>query len=623
MTAKLQTILCEKPSQAADWAKFFNFLPSHKKRNHYIDTTRGIAIVHGVGHLFELAPPEYYVPELAKSWSLQYLPVCPAEFKVQLKPELKPVFDTIKSVLSKTSELLIATDADNEGELIARDIIEHSGYKGVVKRVLYSSTVKKSLQKAYDNPVPEKTTRRMAAEASLRRRLDWLVGMNGTMALSSVLRNNGSLPKGHFPVGRVITAISLIVYFNDMARRQFVEKTFYTLKAKLRTKTGGQFTATLQYPDKFLDPTIGRCTSLKVAQAFSDALKGKSVQVAQISSEEKSKVAPLPHDLSSLQSALDKHGIDADEGLALLQGLYDTPVSAVTYPRTECRYLPEAMLDDVKLIVNHLNDLREIKKLDLDLAKKPASFNDKKVEVHHGIIPTTKSVNLSKLTEKQICVYLTIALRFVAQFMPDYRYLSQKVTLTAGDFSLAASSVKVLSEGWRQAERMLMLSGTPDSDDDVDGEDGADQGIDVTEGEVVQVVDVEIVTSKTQKPSAFTTAKLIDEMKRPGRWSTNQDLAKVLNDSDGIGTPATRSDVIKRALQKGLIVKKGRYLAPSKFFEDHAVRLKSMDPGFTALMQREIKAGIESTESEEKTIKQFQKYLIKVIAEWQRASVKA
>lgn len=620
MTAKLQTILCEKPSQAADWAKFLKFSPSHKKRNHYIDTSRGIAIIHGVGHLFELAPPEHYVPELAKSWSLKHLPVFPAEFKVQLKADLKPVFDTIKSILAKTSLLLIATDADNEGELIARDIIEHAGYKGDVKRVLYSSTDKKALQKAYENPVPESKTRVMASEASLRRRLDWLVGMNGTMALSTMLRANGSMPKGAFPVGRVITAISLIVYFNELARRQFVEKTFYIVKAKCRTSKGQEFVATAQYQDKFLDPDIGRCTSLKVAHAYAEALKGKPAQVSAIKSEEKSKSPPLPHDLSSLQSAVDKFGIDADETLALLQSLYDAPVSAVTYPRTECRYLPEGMLDDVKLIVKHLNDLREVKKLDLDLTKKPAAFNDKKVEVHHGIIPTTQSAPLARLTEKQICVYLTIALRYVAQFMSDYKYLSQQLALTAGDIVLTAGSVKVLNDGWRQAERMLS-TGSSEESDDVEDEPG--QSIDVGQNDTVQIVGVEIVTDKTKKPSAFTTAKLIDEMKRPGRWCANKELSSILNDGDGIGTPATRSDVIKRALAKGLIVKKGRYLAPSKLFEDHAARFKNMDPGFTALMQREIKSGVESVAAEAAAIGKYQKYLSKVITEWQSVSGKA
>lgn len=621
-TAKdFKTILCEKPSQAADWARFLGFSPSHKRRNHYLDPSRNIAIIHGIGHLFGLAPPEEYVPELKKSWSLNNIPVFPKNFKVEVKPDTKAVFDVIKTVLAKTSLLLIATDADAEGELIAREIIQQAGYKGDLKRVLYSSTDKKALQKAYESPVDESTTRFMAEEASLRRRVDWLIGMNCTMALTTLLRSSGKLPKGAFPVGRVITAAAMIVYINEMARKNFVEQAYYSVKATCRSKSGSTFVATLQIPDKFLDQKIGRCTSLKYATAFAEGLKGKQLKVSSVERKEKAVKPPLPHDLSSLQGAMDKFSIDADEVLAILQTLYDPPVSGVSYPRTECRYLPEGMLDDVKSTVKHLNDIREVKRLNLDLSKKPSAFNDSKVVVHHGIVPTVQSVSLNRLTDKQTVVYLAIVLRYLAQFMADYQYVSQKVTLSSGDLLLLTGGKKTLLEGWRVAEGMLNKPGTEvetvDETAPQEGEDLEDsQFIDVEDGDLVSVTNVEIVKDKTKKPAQLTTAKLVDEMKKPAKWCTVPELAKMLQEGDGLGTPATQSEIVKRAITKGLIIKKGRYLTISKLFEDNASLFSKMDAGFTALLQRDIKA-VSGGISDSEIISKYQNYISRVLKEWQ------
>jgi DNA topoisomerase-3 len=607
------TLLCEKPSQAADWARYLGMKPAHKKRNHYIDPTRNIAIIHGVGHLFELAPPEHYVPELGKAWLTKLLPVFPKDYVVQLKDDMKPLFSVIKDVLSKTVRLLIATDADNEGELIARDIISHSGYKGRVERVLYSSTDKKALDKAWNNPVPEEKTRVMAKEAGLRRMLDWTVGMNLTMGLTSVMKSRGEIKSGAFSVGRVITATALIVYQNELARKNFKEQTYFIVKALCRTKDGSTFEARLRYPEKYLDEKLRKCVSAKTAQAFASAVNGAEFKAVTVLSEKKAKKAPLPHDLASLQAAVDKFEIDAKETLTLLQTLYDQPLSCVTYPRTECRYLPEGMLEDVKLIANHLNDLREVKRLNFDTSKKPRSFNDKKVEVHHGIIPTVKPVNLQRLTEKQLAIYLTIALRYIAQFMDDYEYLSQSIVLQNNQILLDAGSIKVVNNGWREAEKLVGSVG--EDEEDTDGSNGS-QSITIAEGDVVKVVKVEVITEKTKKPSALTTAKLVDAMKKPAKYVTNPDIAAMLDEGDGIGTSATRSDTIDRAIQKKLIQKDGRILVPTKLFQKHADKFTNMDPGFTALLQRSSKMVLEGKVSEKELLTQYQNYVRKLLEEW-------
>lgn len=604
---QVQTLLFEKPSQAADWARFLGFKPADKKRNYYFSKEKNIYLINAVGHLFGLAGPEHYVPELSKPWQLKHLPVFPKKFELNLSDDKKVIFNTIKTVLGKTDVLYIATDPDNEGELIARDIIRFANYSGHLKRVLFSATDNGSLKKAWDNPVSEETTRFMAKEADLRRRLDWMVGMNLTMAMTTLLRKNNEIKKGAFSVGRVITAASLIVYQNTMARKNFKPQTFYNVKLKCMKNSGDEFFVILDVPGEYLDKQSGRLLSSKVATSFANQLKGVEFKADTVEVKRKKISPPLPFDLSKLQVAVDRFDIGAKETLTLLQTLYDQPLSAVTYPRTDKRHLPESMLDDVKVIVNHLNSLSQIKKLDLDLDKKPKAFNDKKVNVHHGIIPSRKAVNLRRLTEKQIAIYLTISLRYVAQFMRDYEYDSQQVVLRTlnGKVSAGVRATKVVELGWKEAERVV--SGRDDSEDPV---------VEIKEGEIVKVVGSEVVEGKTKKPALMSEAKLVEAMENPSQYVTDPDARALLAEGDGIGTSATRSDTIDRAIKKNLIKKSGKGLESTRLFDQHVSKFKNMDAGLTAILQRAVKAASEGRVDEQSVIVQHQNFVTKMMSDW-------
>lgn len=601
---KLITYLCEKPSQAADVAKFLGLSPTDKRKNHFINEKLGIAVIHAVGHLFELEEPQVFVPELSKNWALSKLPVFPKNHQVVIKKGMEPLFNTIKGILKKSHTVVIATDADNEGELIARDIIAKTGFQGVVKRALYHATDDKSLRKAFDNLLDGKKTEKMALEADIRRRLDWIIGMNLTMAMTTVLKTNKELSKGAFPVGRVITAVGLIVYELEQRIKNFKPIKFYNVDAMCATENGEKFKARLKVPAQYCDED-GRCISAKAATSFANQLKGKTLSVASVKSEEKRETPPLPHDLSSLQIAVDKFGIDADETLQLLQGLYDKPNSVVTYPRTDCRYLPTGMLGDVKATIKHLNNLSEIKRLDFDMDRVPKSFNDKKVEIHHGIIPTLRAATLSRLTEKQLVVYLSIAIRFVMQFMNDYRYFSQQVVVQLGGVSLEAKAIQIIDRGWRSANVF-------------EGGDKVTSGdeISVAEGDQVKVIDATVIDGITKAPSRLSTAKLVAAMEKPARYVTDEKIKALLKEGDGIGTPATRSDVIKRALMKNIIMKKGKFVAPAKLFEKHAGKFIKMNPGFTALMQKQFKRVVADEITQEAFFSSNEVFVKRMIEEW-------
>ena len=602
MAKTLTTYLCEKPSQAADVAAFLGLKASLKRRNHYIDPVRGIAVCHAVGHLFELAPPEHYEPKLAKSWNSANLPVIPAKFEVTLKPEMKGVFSVIQGLLNKTDVLVIATDADNEGELIARDIIFHCKYKGQLKRALYSATDDKSLKAAFDNLQPASKTEFMAKEADIRRRLDWLIGMNCTMSFTQRLKSKNELKKGAFSVGRVITALGLIVYRREMEIQNFKPTKFYTVSA-ICVKGGERFNATLKMPAEYVDDN-GRCLKRQTADAFAAAMKGQTFSVTQSEKQIKSVSAELPYDLAALQIDADSFGIDADETLSLLQGLYDKPLSAVTYPRTDCRFLPEGMIGDAKVIMNHLNKLDTFKKFELDFDKKAKCFNDKKVAIHHGIIPSKGGINPKKLTDKQLIIYMLIALRYVQQFMPAYRYESTKVELQRGKFLLTVSAKKVVDLGWKVAE-LKSEKEKPEAN-----------LIALDKGDQAKVIDVLVEDKVTQPPSRLSSGKLIEAMEHPERFETDPDIKKLLKDGDGIGTPATRSDGIKRAFQKGLIIKSGKVAKPSRTFTKYASDFELFNPGFTAILQRTFNAVSSGKLQERELFIQNENIVRQMVEKW-------
>lgn len=605
MSKQLTTYLCEKPSQASELASFLGLKASHKRRNHYIDSSKGIAVCHAVGHLFELAPPEFYEPKLAKSWRSAPLPIIPEKFEVQLKNEMKGVFSVIQGLLKKTALLVIATDADNEGELIARDIISHAKYKGELKRALYSSTDTKALQTAFSNLKPASETAFMAKEADIRRKLDWVTGMNGTMAFTNYLKDKKALSKGAFSVGRVISALGMIVNNRELEIKTFVKQKYYPVTA-ICQYNGHKFAAKLKVPVEFADAE-GRCTNRQKAEALCSAIKGKKFRVTKSEKTVKNKGAELPYDLASLQIDADRFGIESDETLSLLQTLYDKPLSAVTYPRTDCRYLPEGMLEDAKPIISHLNKIDVIKSFSLNFDKAPKAFNNKKVAIHHGIIPSKKPVNTAKLTDKQLVIYLLISLRYAQQFMKPYSYESLSVEMQAGKLTLSLSGTRLLGKGWKKA----MLEGDKKED-----EDQTQELINIDVGAEPTVIDTLLEDKTTSPPSRLTSGKLIEAMEHPERFELDPEVKKVLAEGDGIGTPATRSDAIKRAFKKGLIVKHGRYSKPSKILSAHAGQLDYFTPGYSALLQRTLNAVAQGEVEERALFTQNENLVRRMVQKW-------
>lgn len=571
----LQTILTEKPSQARVIAELFGLTHQDKLKTHYYSKKKNLCIVSAQGHFFELAGPEFYQPLLKKGWKISHLPIVPSsldDFKVNLTPTYKERFADIKKRLEETSLLIVATDPDSEGELIGRDIIEHSGYKGVVQRVLCNSNEVSDFRAAFESPQDINLTASLAVEADTRRKLDWLIGMNGTMAATTSLKRKQLIAKkGVFNVGRVVSALSLIVYDHELKIKNFVPKTFYKIIATVNNGSDS-YDVELALPDSITDES-GKLLNKKVAEKLLNILP-KTLKVDSIDSKVKTEGAPPPFSLSSLQVECGKLNLSPSKVLSVIQTLYDSPVSALTYPRTDCKYLPSSILDSLPKIMTHLNKIPAIAEADFDLEKKPKCFDDSKITAHHAIAPTKKPFEFKNHTDTSKAVYMIVATRFVQQFMERYKYEASEVIMSSGDFHFKGKGKKEIDLGWKA------LSQTKSK------ENRLPENINI--GQVYDVV-YSIKESVTKPPSRLKESQLVEIMDSPANYVRDERYFNAVKESCGIGTSATQGATIEKAVKNGLIiVSKAGVVSPGTLLNKYSSALTNFSVENSVLMQKKI-----------------------------------
>lgn len=602
----MKLYLCEKPSQGEDVAKFLGMTAVHKKQGYY--QKDDVAVTWARGHLFKLQPPEHYVPDLKKKWDFSKLPVIPSDYQYILDVKSKPQFRVIKGLLKKCATVFIATDPDPEGECIARNILKFAAYKGEVQRVLYGSTDKKTLTKAFASPVPASDTAWMYHIAMARAMADWVVGMNLTMAMTLIvqrLESSGGFKKA-FPVGSVKTPAAMLVYLREQAIKAFKPTTYYEVEVDAYTASGDVFTLQLQVPDKA--KVDGHLLSADYARKAEDYLKKVKVGVVStLESETKKKQPPLPFELNSLQSACEKFDISPDETLEIAQSLYDKPYSSTSYPRTETPYLASGLEDDIADTVNHLLKIEAFAPLKplLDLSRRSKAWNDKKVKVHYGIIPTSNALDFSRLTPKQKAAYLLIAKRYLAQFLPEYVYESTAVGVKFGNLICTATCNVPKSLGWKQFEK-----------DEDDKETEQSQLPSIYQGQKVAIKAVRVLEKVTRRPARFTQSSLAKAMVNIASEIDDPVAKKILTEKDGIGTVATRPAIIKD-LTKSLLVLENKQLKPSRWFEKYLVHIpKQMkDPANAALWARGFHAIRDGKISTKEFLAFQEKFVVEAVRE--------
>ncbi|HBO7049363.1 DNA topoisomerase III [Klebsiella oxytoca] len=579
----MRLFLCEKPSQGKDIGRILGAT----QRGEGCLNGSGVTITWCIGHLVEAAAPEVYDAAL-KRWSLEQLPIIPQQWRVEVKPKTATQFKVVKALLAKATHLVIATDADREGELIAREIIDLCGYRGPIERLWLSALNDASIRTALGKLRPSSDTLPMYYSALARSRADWLVGMNLSRLFTLLGRQAGY--DGVLSVGRVQTPTLKLVVDRDREIAAFKSAPFWAIDVSLSTE-GQAFSAQWVAPDGCTDDA-GRCLQQPVAQQAAQQIRAAgSAQVVSVETERVREGPPLLFDLGTLQEVCSRQlGLDVQETLQIAQALYETH-KATTYPRSDSGYLPESMFAEVPTVLDSLlktdPSLRPIMG-QLDRTQRSRAWNDGKVTAHHGIIPTLEPANLSVMSEKERAVYRLIRAHYLAQFLPHHEFDRTVAELSCGQQKLVATGKQVVVKGWRLVLDEPEREGSADEDADASARSQVLPAL--REAMACQIAGADIKALKTMPPKPYTQGELVKAMKGVARFVTDPRLKQKLKDTTGIGTEATRANIISGLITRGYIVKKGRSIRASDaaFTLIDAVPAAIADPGATAVWEQAL-----------------------------------
>ena len=579
----MRLFLCEKPSQGKDIGRILGAT----QRGEGCLNGSGVTVTWCIGHLVEAAAPEVYDAAL-KHWSLEQLPIIPQQWRVEVKPKTATQFKVVKALLAKATQLVIATDAYREGELIAREIIDLCGYRGPIERLWLSALNDASIRTALAKLRPSAETLPMYYSSLARSRADWLVGMNLSRLFTVLGRQAGY--DGVLSVGRVQTPTLKLVVDRDREIAAFVSVPYWAIDVSL--SAGGQaFTAQWVAPDASTDDA-GRCLQQPVAQHAAQQIRAAgSAQVVSVETERVREGPPLLFDLGTLQEVCSKQlGLDVQETLEIAQALYETH-KATTYPRSDSGYLPESMFAEVPTVLDSLvktdPTLAPIMG-QLDRSHRSRAWNDGKVTAHHGIIPTLEPANLSAMSEKEQAVYRLIRAHYLAQFLPHHEFDRTVANLSCGQQKLVATGKQVVARGWRLVLAEPDREGSADEDGDASARSQVLPAL--CDGMACHVAGADIKALKTMPPKPYTQGELVKAMKGVARFVTDPRLKQKLKDTTGIGTEATRANIISGLIARGYIVKKGRSIRASDaaFTLIDAVPAAIADPGTTAVWEQAL-----------------------------------
>ena len=592
MMAAMRLFLCEKPSQAKDIAKVLG--ATRRGDGCWLGTD--LTVTWCIGHLLETAPPDAYDVRY-KRWALADLPIVPAQWKMLVKPKTASQFKVVKRLLGEARELVIATDADREGEMIARELVEHCRYRGPIQRLWLSALDDASIRKALAVLKPGAETFSLYHSALGRSRADWLIGMNMSRLFTLLGRQSGY--QGVLPVGRVQTPTLRLVVDRDRSIADFVPVPYWANEVPLLAD-GTAFTAQWRAPDDACDEQ-GRCLNQALAQDAATAMgRASHARVLKLRTERVREAPPLLFDLGTLQEVCSKKlALGAQETLDIAQALYETH-KVITYPRSDCGYLPQSQHDEAPQILAALG------RADPGLAalmphlqaqRRSRAWNDAKVSAHHGIIPTAAAVDLGRLVGKQRAVYTLIRARYLAQFLPNHEYDRTQADFDCAGQALRAVGKCIVEPGWRRA--------LPEALNPAKGREVAPpQALPaLAEGQDCAVAGVTLKDLWTQPPKPFTEGDLIKAMKNVAKLVDDPRLKQKLKDTTGIGTEATRAGIIQGLLDRGYLLKQGKSLAasPAAFGLIDAVPRAIADPGTTAIWEQ----ALDMVQSGEMSLEEF------------------
>ena len=577
------------------------------------------------GHLLEMAMPEAYDPSFAR-WREADLPIVPQDWKLLPKNDdgAKRQYELIGRMLKAASLVVNAGDPDREGQLLVDEILHAWDWKGETRRFWVSAQDSVSIQRGL-KALEENAKYRGFADAALARgRADWLIGMNLSRAFTLSARRGGA-DKTLLTVGRVQTPTLALVVARDREIEAFVPVSYITISAQFQ-HANGAFKARYKVvpppapgaeasgapasetiagapeasaPDEPQDgrqdddatdatkPVETRLTDPELAKKILSDVKGKAGTVVTCKTEEKNDPPPRPFSLATLTFAASKRwGYGAEDVLKAAQNLYESKL--ITYPRTDCEFLPESQHADAPAVLGAMRTVfpalaKLIDKADPQL--KSRAWNDEKVTAHHGMIPTQHRGATGRLAEIEANLYQLVARTYLAQFYPAHKYLATAVTVDVVGHTFAANGRVVVDPGWQT----ILKPDAPEKDKDDD--DAAQTLPAMKEGDPATCTKVEKKEKKTKPPPRFTEGTLVKAMETVHKFIDDPELKKLLKEEDGIGTPATRATILSELKRRTFLEARKKALVSTALGRSLVDALPGdvKSPVLTALYEREFK----------------------------------
>lgn len=602
---KKSVVIAEKPSVARDIARVLN---CHKKGNGFLEGDKYI-VTWALGHLVTLADPEVY-DDKYKSWKIEDLPMLPNELKLVVIKQTSKQFHAVKSQLQRSDvgDIVIATDSGREGELVARWILAKSKINKPTKRLWISSVTDKAIKDGFANLKPGKAYENLYASAVARSEADWYIGLNATRALTT--RFNAQLN-----CGRVQTPTVAIIAAREDEIKNFKPLNFYGIE----TQTSDNLKLTWQDAKG-----NSRSFDKEKVEVIVKKLGNQNARVTEIEKKAKKSFSPGLYDLTELQRDANKiFGYSAKETLNIMQKLYEQH-KVLTYPRTDSRYLSSDIVGTLpeRLRACGVGEYRPLtnKILSKPIKASKAFVDDSKVSDHHAIIPTESYVNFSAFTDKERKIYDLVVKRFLAVLFPAFEYEQLTLRAKIGEENFVARGKTILSSGWKEVYENRF--------EDEDAADDLKEQIlpRIEKGVTLNVKLIAQTSGQTSPPARFNEATLLSAMENPAKYmeTNNKQLAETLKSTGGLGTVATRADIIEKLFNSFLIEKRGKDIHLTskgrQLLDLVPDELKS--PALTAEWEQKLDQIAHGKLNKDAFISEMKKYTKEIVAEIKNSNKK-
>lgn len=558
----MKLYIAEKPSLGRAIA---DALPKpHKKHPGYIEVGNGDMVSWCIGHILEQAAPEAY-DQRYKKWLAADLPILPDKWLLTPKSTTRSQLSVLRKLVKQADEIIHAGDPDREGQLLVDEVIDYFKVSKTVqtniKRLLISDLNLPAVKRALAALKNNSEFMPLSVSALARSRADWLYGINLTRAYT--LQGQKSGFNGVLSVGRVQTPLLGLVVARDLAIAEFVSHPYFDVYAHLVTPAGEKFIAKWQ-PSRacqaFVDEN-NRVLNKALAENVVRRISDQPAKVQSVTQTQKKQSAPLPYNLSALQiDAAKRFSMNAKLVLDVCQSLYEKH-KLITYPRSDCRYLPVEQFQQagniIKLLANSSANYGPFAK-NADTSIKSRAWNDSQVKAHHAIIPTIKSADNIALNSFEKNVYQLIVRQYLAQFYPDHLYFQTQLALVIAGGSFTVSANTEVQSGWKVMFKPPAAKTKAQPETPVAHEQ---QNLPkVQEGEVLHCTHGELSEKATQPPPAFTDATLLAAMTGIARYVSDENIKKILKETDGLGTEATRANIIDLLFKRGFLQRQGKQI---------------------------------------------------------------